>query len=343
MALEQLHMVKHLIGNFRSPQIAEAPVFRWQHTRNRLGLILALSVLGTGCASATHYLEFSANSEPHATVHPAGTGHGDLHCLPYRYEITAEDKRARQVDLPPVTFLATGYVPYVYDADPIPLNDEFWKRGTRVNSIIVHFVSNPDEITLKEDPNYQGTALLNVVRVIINSEPQGAKIYERGKLIGTTPFTAAYTIDKDAYTTGNFTSEMLTVIKEGYLPREIRPEIKVQPEWKYSRGDTFESPHGLLCILRADPNHIRPVVVQQDAPQVQHNAPQQAPTQQTIVIKQDPHHGREYQTATRALGEIVRPYSIHGPAKTQQYVNALEGIGVLMDLDGDLDIMDLHK
>jgi len=59
---------------------------------------------------------------------------------------------------------------------------------------------------------------------------------------------------------------------------------------------------------------------------------QQQSGQQTIVVKQDPHYGQEWQTGMRALGEVIRPYSKVDPVTTERNIRALEGYGTLLDL-----------
>jgi hypothetical protein len=64
----------------------------------------------------------------------------------------------------------------------------------------------------------------------------------------------------------------------------------------------------------------------------QAQAAQQAAAQQTIVVKNDPHYGQEWQTGMRALGEVIRPYSKVDPLTTEKNIRALEGYGTLLDL-----------
>jgi len=61
-------------------------------------------------------------------------------------------------------------------------------------------------------------------------------------------------------------------------------------------------------------------------------AQQHANNPQTVVVKQDPHYGREWQTGIRALGEAIRPYSKINPGETEQRIRAAEGMGTLLDL-----------
>lgn len=51
-----------------------------------------------------------------------------------------------------------------------------------------------------------------------------------------------------------------------------------------------------------------------------------------MIIKQDPHYGQEWQTGMRAAGAIIRPYSKVDPIRTEQNIEAMQGIGTLIDL-----------
>lgn len=46
----------------------------------------------------------------------------------------------------------------------------------------------------------------------------------------------------------------------------------------------------------------------------------------------DPHAGQEYQHTMQAVGNVIRPYSQLNPVQTEQRIQGLEGLGVLMDL-----------
>jgi hypothetical protein len=52
----------------------------------------------------------------------------------------------------------------------------------------------------------------------------------------------------------------------------------------------------------------------------------------TIIVKQDPHYNREWQESMAALGTILRPHSKLSPIETEKNIQALEGLGSLIDL-----------
>jgi len=54
--------------------------------------------------------------------------------------------------------------------------------------------------------------------------------------------------------------------------------------------------------------------------------------QSEVVVKQDPHFGRETEDAMDAVGSVLRPFSKLGPAETEQRIQALKGLGALMDI-----------
>jgi len=195
-----------------------------------------------------------------------------------------------------------------------------WQEGNN----IIHGVKNTQSISLIPDPKYDGPETPNKLQVSINSEPPGVRIYQNGRLFGTTPTTIIYTLQSHNYRSGQVRGNLLTAAADGYLPVEFTPEIPVEGAWKYQSGQTFESDKGILFVLRRDPNDNRPVVIQQ--------APAAPSGQQTVVIKQDPHYGRQWETGMRALGDVIRPHSKADPITTEQNIRALQGYGTLIDL-----------
>jgi hypothetical protein len=52
----------------------------------------------------------------------------------------------------------------------------------------------------------------------------------------------------------------------------------------------------------------------------------------TTTVRHDPHYEREWQDGMAALGAVMRPYSKQSDRKTEESIQALQGLGVLMDL-----------
>ena len=52
----------------------------------------------------------------------------------------------------------------------------------------------------------------------------------------------------------------------------------------------------------------------------------------TIVVRQDPHYEREWQDGMAAVGDVLRPFSKQSAKEGKQNIQALEGLGILIDL-----------
>ncbi|MFH1022364.1 MAG: PEGA domain-containing protein [Planctomycetota bacterium] len=103
--------------------------------------------------------------------------------------------------------------------------------------------------------------------VEINSEPQGARIYCDGKLLGTTPCKLQCTIRDDHYQRGEILLTPLIAVADGCLPSgpvELRLEIPNQKPYSDTEYISFANhSFGHLFILRRDPNYTPPAVIMQ--------------------------------------------------------------------------------
>lgn len=170
----------------------------------------------------------------------------------------------------------------------------------------------------------------NRLVVQFNSEPSGANIYQDGTMIGQTPCSLTYTVPADSYNKECMNVRRLTATHDGFLPVEFSPNIPIDAVWKNQSDQTITSSKGVLFILQRDPNDRRPIVVQNV---VSGGGNTQTTTEtQTIVVKQDPHYGKEWEDGMKAVGNVVRPYSKVGPVETEERIKALKGIGTLIDL-----------
>lgn len=210
-----------------------------------------------GCAQQ-HVISFSPNTDPSGANIIVGTY--SKHELPflrssYNYDVTELDFERGKVILAKLTFFKEGYIPYEYPTYEIELNDNFRRGGwSDAYGRKVHSYHNIDTVTLEKDPTYRGsTSNPNKVYVTINSEPSGAKIYEDGKLVGTTPCPLYWSLDPKHYDFKKLSCTALTVFKEGYLPQEKRFEFDIDPEWRYMQGNKFE--YAKVFFLRPDPEH----------------------------------------------------------------------------------------
>ena len=74
----------------------------------------------------------------------------------------------------------------------------------------------------------------NTASVRYNSEPQGAKIYQNGQYMGTTPLDLIYTIRSQQYKNKVFITDPLICIKDGYLHKEEGTRLAIEPNWEPS-------------------------------------------------------------------------------------------------------------
>jgi len=124
-----------------------------------------------------------------------------------------------------------------------------------------------EDIRLEKDSDYEGPESefnKNKIKLTINSEPQGARIYSDGKFCGVTSFTMEYKIDNDAYKTGVMHIAPLVAAHDVCLPERQDLQLEVDPDWRYESRVTHE--YATLFLLKRDPNYQPPVVVQGQAP-----------------------------------------------------------------------------
>lgn len=103
---------------------------------------------------------------------------------------------------------------------------------------------------------YQGRANL-----VINTEPQGARVYEMpGRYLGTTPLeNFGYAVDDNNRASGLLETREFVFVKEGYLPAKRQFQLQIR-KGHYTHEDILPhtyyeslSYHELL-ILERDPN-----------------------------------------------------------------------------------------
>jgi hypothetical protein len=105
-------------------------------------------------------------------------------------------------------------------------------------------------------PNY------NSVVLAVNSEPQGARVYQSGILVGKTPCELTYPIDDSNYATGTLKSPEIVVVADGYLPQTAEPSFEIKPQWRPQTITDQNGSHldagtqyqfGHLFLLQRDP------------------------------------------------------------------------------------------
>lgn len=228
----------------------------------RTALAIALTLVAiamTGCATQTHCVRYTPNTEPSVdTVYPKnGTR---INTSTYLQKVTDADRQAGKIEIPVLIFEREGYKPYEISPGYISLDNSFWQHRFESGNRIIHGYQNTKTVHLQPDPNYRGPKNKNKVLITINSEPQGARVYEDGQFIGTTPLKGCYyTLDFQHYDKGSINGKPFTIVHDGFLPKEYHPSISVEHDWRYERGKKYEK--SMLVILQRDSNALRQVVV----------------------------------------------------------------------------------
>ena len=104
----------------------------------------------------------------------------------------------------------------------------------------------------------------NKASLRIDSEPQGAKIYQAGiGYMGTTPYTATYTLCDSDYNKGFLSGKTLTILYPGAAPEEYLPVLGVDQNTKpdpkiYSTGGKVFNYHKLVIFKSASNTVLAP-------------------------------------------------------------------------------------
>jgi hypothetical protein len=258
----------------------------------------------SGCIGG-HYVCYQIHTEPTGATISVGfqPRQGDQVILPwngapaaFRHKVTGADIKAAKVQLPQLIVSMPGFRPYAFTPDPIPIDHSFLKGQDNpavedhnpsspftTSLYYVHYFHNQDIIYLQREPGYAGPTLKNKISLTVNAEPQGARIYENGKFLGTTPLTLNYDINNDCYQSGEFHCAPLIAVHEGCLPDRQDLQLSIDSEWRYQNSTTHE--YATLFLLKRDPDYRPPVIVQ--APPVILQGQEPAQTDLNVTIKQD--------------------------------------------------------
>jgi hypothetical protein len=130
-------------------------------------------------------------------------------------------------------------------------------NGTHWNEVVLLLKA---KVVLERDPAYLGPAVPNHVKLVVNSEPSGARIYEEDRPLGTTPLSLDYSLNNECYDAGSFKCRPLTAVHEGCLTRTEDIELRIDPEWRYCFPNDMQ--YNKLFLLEGDRNYQPPVVLQ---------------------------------------------------------------------------------
>ena len=190
----------------------------------------------------------------------------------YTYRLKGENKKDGKVYVPKFTIVKDGYLPYEFPGQWVVPTGGSWMTISIVPGVLTKsapgqrdYFFKTEKIYLKKDLTYRGSTInLNKVKLEVNSEPPGARVYEKGRLIGTTPFIITYSLKPKHYETGVMLVAPLLAAKEGWIPREHKLKFEIASEWRYLTERIFEE--GTVFLLESDPNYKpppQPIVIQQ--------------------------------------------------------------------------------
>jgi len=221
-------------------------------TFQMLFLFGALAIL-SGCATGPVYFRYRANTQPDgAWVYEQGS---PSRSTMYVRALTEAELTAAKADFPELVFEKPGYQKFHLPPGSVTL-DPAALRVLRDGG----WVNNTDKIILQKDMAFEGIDGANKIKLTVNSEPQGARVYSGSKLVGTTPLTLEYNIRTVNYSSGVSRLAPLVAVHDACLPERQDLELRIDPDWRYENGQNHE--YAALFLLRRDPNYAPPVIVQ---------------------------------------------------------------------------------
>jgi hypothetical protein len=203
----------------------------------------------------------------------------------FRHDVTSLEEAQGWLELPALRFRAAGYKEAELPGRRVMLNSEDFSRGILTTPAYIdgrqrlyhlHFV-RPD-VHLEED--LQSPVWRNTVELTVNSEPQGARIYQESRYVGTAPLKLNYLLEPANYGT-KMPIKPLIAVREGCLPQQQNLELDIPLEWHNPMAVHYEL--ATLFLLQTDPDYKPPpqVIVQQP-PQVV------VPQPPEVVVTQPP-------------------------------------------------------
>ena len=180
----------------------------------------------------------------------------------YEIKINDEDIKKGKIEIPTLEIVKSGYKSAIVQPGAISLDKIFWQNLTYIEGIPVHYYKLKDTIRLEKDPTYEGPRQKNRISLTINSEPQGARVYENGKFLGQTPFAVQYEIENSSYRAGVLRCVPLIAVHDACLPAKQELELQIDPEWRYESDQTHE--YATLFLLKRDPDYRPPTIVHQE-------------------------------------------------------------------------------
>jgi len=224
---------------------------------SQLAVMAGLLALLSGCATEPPRLVYWPNTEPFTVwVYPRGSPSKSTE---YIRQLTKAELKSGKAEIPELVFEKPGFKKYYFSPGSVQLTPEVLRKLRNG-----HCLKNPEKVILEKDPSFEGIDGTNWIKLIVNSEPQGGRVYENGKFVGTTPCTLWYQIFKYNYSSGSFRPTPLVVVHDECLPERQDLDLKVDPDWRYESSAIHE--YATLFLLKRDPNYKPPVIIQGQSP-----------------------------------------------------------------------------
>jgi hypothetical protein len=170
--------------------------------------------------------------------------------------LTEPEIQAGIAESPKILVKKEGFKELIFTPSPTILNKDTLNSFYSGNYII----KKENVAILEKDLNYEGPIInKNAIELTINSEPQGARIYEGGKFWGVTPIVLKYTIDNKDYKAGMIRCRRLIAVHDTHLPDSQDLELQIDRDWRYESGTTHE--YATLFLLKRDPDYHPPIIV----------------------------------------------------------------------------------
>lgn len=218
--------------------------------------------------------------------------------------ITRDELAQGWVDLPQCQFCIDGYFDNTLPPLRVTLDNNFLSGGKRMRletstdydldsktrrprwtDSVVHFVY--PELQWKKNP--AADRWKNHIELTLNSEPQGARVYQAGRFAGVTPFAWRWRLEPEVYTHPKIGFPALVAVADGCLPQQQNLEFDIDPEWQKQEERTFRV--ATLFLLQRDPNYKPPPQIIVQAPPAGTPATATAnvnvPSDMNVTLKQD--------------------------------------------------------
>jgi len=230
---------------------------------------LLLNALGCTVPVSEHIVRMNVKTMPSgASISKRNaTGAKLLLSNQYTQSITNEDIQKGRVEFPELVIRKPGYKEIFFRIAPFPLDKAFWgNTSSGAPGFVFHNYDYVKTFQLEKDPSYPGPSYnKNEIRLTVNSEPQGARIYKDGKHLGTTPLKLTYTIENHNYKSGTFNCHSLIAAHDTCLPQRQDLKLDIDPDWRYEGSQTYE--YATLFLLKRYPNYKLPPIIVEREPQ----------------------------------------------------------------------------